>query len=639
MPEITDLRAGDPAEVAEYRLSGRLGSGVFAGISRTGEAVVVRLLPAEMEAEPFLRVMEPLRAASAVGSAQILDMGVHDEQVYLVTELVDGPTLKEVGGSAGGVGLYRLATGTITALVAIHQAGLVHGDIRPGNVVLGPDGPRVLDAGLEQAMAEASVSTRKVAVPAYTAPERLRGGGAEPAADVFSWAATMVFAASGASPFEGGSMSGTVDRIVNGEPDLPDLGELHGLIVACLDKDPAARPAASEVLLRLVGQTSFLTGRVEVAAPPVHETKPPARRGGSVPALVAAFAAGALVAGAGVYAVAGDPTPARSTAAATTSATPAGTPTITSAQTEAPLEAVEKKAEKDTELPAIGITLHEHSKDPVRMMAYMGSTDKYTSYARDRNGTFKAVGTGEQPVISPGGDWVALNPMLKFQTSELDQIKFTRMSTGESFVVSTVKRPLQHLNPVWSRDGGRLLLSVHDTSKEPWRLVGFVVVDLATRKAVHVETEYLDNPSLAYTFAPDGSIVRGYWDGKRGGIEYYDMSGEVTKTWHWLGLPRGTQWFSPSGKRLATICPGGEKDYCVWDARTGARLATVPSGTAEGSFIGWFNDKHLLVQDPGKKKDTEVVQVIDFFGKTARVLADVSTKKPALLQYAPVPRS
>ncbi|SEF64651.1 Serine/threonine protein kinase [Nonomuraea solani] len=638
MSEITDLRAEDPAEVAGYRLTGRLGRDVFAGTSSVEEAVVVRLLPEELRVEVFLRAMEPLREASAVGTAQILDMGRQDGRAYLVTEFVEGGTLEAAGGSLDGVGLYRLAAGTITALVALHQAGLVHGDIRPGTILLGPDGPRVVDAGLAKALAEAAIATRKVEVPAYTAPERLRGADAESAADVFSWAATMVFAVSGSSPFEGGSMAATVDRITGGEPDLPDLGELHGLIAACLAKDPAARPAASEVLLRLVGQTSFLTGRVEGPAPPVQQTRPPARWREGVPALIAAFAAGALVSGVSVYALAGDRPPPTNAAATKPPTAAAATPTITSSATEAPLEDAEKKAATDTKLPTTGVTLHEHPKDPVRLVAYLEPSDKFTAYARDRSGGFKAMGATEQPMVAPNGDWVALNPMIKFQSSELDQVKFSRFSTGESFVVNTVKKPLQTMSPVWSRDGTKMLLSVHDPESEPRRIVGFVVVDVTARTSVHVETEYTDNPSLPYTFTPDGSIVRGYWDGKRGGVAYYDMSGEVTKTLHWVGLPRGVNWFSPSGKRLATVCPAG-KAYCVWDAKTGARLATVPYTDDEGSFLGWFNDKHLLTEEPGKKKGTQVVKIVDFLGGTRRVLADIANDKPFLFQYAPVPRS
>ncbi|MEV0620973.1 WD40 repeat domain-containing serine/threonine protein kinase [Nonomuraea sp. NPDC050404] len=647
MPEIAGLRAGDPAEVAEYRLTGRLADEVFVGQSRAGERVVVRLMPSEMEPEPFLRAMEPLRSMSAVGTAQILTAGVSGERAYLVTEFVDGPALQESGGSFDEVGLYRLAVGTITALVAVHQAGLVHGDIRPGNVLLGPDGPRVIDAGLEQAMAEASVATRKVAVPAYTAPERLRGADAGPAADVFSWAATMVFAVLGASPFDGGSMSATVERILNGRPDLPDLGELHELIVQCLNKDPAARPAANEVLLRLVGQSTFLTGRVPIAGePPARDTGPsPAdgrdtgrsgRRFG-VMALAASFVVGALVSGAGVYAVSGS-RPSTGTVAATTSASPSAStaPTITSSQAIAPLLKVEKKAATDTKLPETGVTMHEHPKDPVRVSAYMAGSDKYTAFARDSGGTFKAVGAAEQPLLSPRGDWVALNPMLKFQTSELDQVKFVSMSTSESFVVSTVKKPLQSMTPVWSRDGGKLLLSVYDRTAKPERLVGFVVVDVAARKAVHVETEYTSGSNLTFAFAPDGSVVRGYWDGKVSGIEFYDMSGQVIKTMHWVGMPIGNDWFSPSGNRFATRCPN-EKEICVWDVKTGARLATMPSDM-KGSFLGWFNEQHFIMQDPGKKKDTEVIKIVDYLGATKRVLGDV-VKDRALMQFAPVPAS
>ncbi|SDG92112.1 serine/threonine-protein kinase [Nonomuraea jiangxiensis] len=631
MPEISALRGDEPTEIAGYRLTGRLGSGLYAARSPSGEDVVVRVLPPDVQPEPFLHAIEPLRGVSAVSTAQVLTTGVFDGQAYVVSEYVDGPTLEETGGTPDAVTLYRLAVGTITALVAIHQAGLVHGDIRPGNVLLGPDGPRVVDAGLERALAETTVSTRKVAVPAYTAPERLRGAEPEPPADLFAWAATMVFAAGGSSPFDGGSPAATVARIKDGEPELPELGELHGLIAACLAKDPAARPTASEVLLWLVGQTSLLTGQV----PRQAETAPSQRRRTSLLALVAAFVVGALVSGAGVYAVTGTRTPARVAAAVTT--TPPATPTITSEHTAAPLAKVEKKATADVELPAIGVTLHEHPNDPVRVASYLESSGTYTSYARDRSGAFKAVSTTEQPAVAPGGDWVALNPMIKFQSSEVDQIKFTRLSTGESFVVSTVRRPLQTMIPVWSRDGGKLLLSVYDDSEQR-RLVGFVVVDVTTRKAVYVETEYLDDASLNYVFAPDGTISRGYWDGKRGGIEFYDMSGQVTKTMHWVGLPRGSDWFAPDGKRFATLCPSG-KEFCVWDLRTGARRATVPLGDPGGHFLGWFNDQHLMMQDPGKKKGTQVIKVIDLSGATQRVLADLATTKATLLQFARVPGS
>ncbi|MET7329861.1 serine/threonine-protein kinase [Nonomuraea sp. NPDC005650] len=646
MPEITGLRGGDPAEIGGYRLMGRLSSSVYAGRSRSGEPVAVRLLPTEMEPEPFLLAMERLQGVSAVTTAQILATGLLGEQAYVVSEYVEGPALEEAGGSLSEVGLHRLAVGTITALVAIHQAGLVHGDIRPGNVLLGPDGPRVINTGLEQAMTEAAISTRKVAVPAYTAPERLRGAGAEPPADVFSWAATMVFAATGAAPFDGGSMAATVDRIVHDAPTLPgNLGELHGLIVACLDKEPARRPGASEVLLRLVGQTLFLTGQV---APPVpqppppvpplavagQETRPPSRRGRGLAALAAAFAAGALVSGASVYVLVDEPAPVRTVAAATPA--PSTTPTVTSSLTQVPVEKVEAKAATDTKLPVVGATLHENPKDPVRLAAYLEVAGKYTSYVRDRSGAFKAVGMAEEPMVSPDGDWVALNPWLKFQNAEMDQVKFTRLSTGESFTVATVKKPLQTMIPAWSRDGRRLLLSVVDNGK-PQRIVGFVLVDVAARKAVHVETAFTDNASLSFTFTPDGRIAKAYFDGKTNGIDFYSDSGQVIKSMHWVGLPRDRDWYSPSGKQFVTVCPGGRKDLCVWNAVTGDRLKTVPLADSEGNLLGWFDESHLLVQEPGKKKGTAQVKIIDLVGKTVRVLADVNPRK-ASLQFAAVPR-
>ncbi|MEU7838230.1 hypothetical protein [Nonomuraea sp. NPDC049129] len=102
---------------------------------------------------------------------------------------------------------------------------------------------RLINFGIGRAMAgTASATTRKVDVPAFTAPERLDGAAAEPPADLFSWAATLVSAASGRSPFDGGSMAGTVNRITNGEPDLPDLGDLRDLVVAACQRIPPRVP-------------------------------------------------------------------------------------------------------------------------------------------------------------------------------------------------------------------------------------------------------------------------------------------------------------------------------------------------------------------------------------------------------------
>ncbi|NUP69422.1 MAG: protein kinase [Nonomuraea sp.] len=628
MPRITGLRTGDPAEVGGCRLVGRLGSGLYVGQERAGEQVAVRLLPEGTDAALFLAAIEPLRQVDAAGAARVLDTGTLGERAYVVSEYVDGPALSEAPVPFDAVTLYRLAVGTITALVAIHQAGHVHGDLSPAAVVLGPDGPRLVDLGLEQARTQAAIVTRRVTVPAYTAPERLRGSAAGSAADVFSWAATMAYAATGAPPFGDAPMATTVERILKDAPDLGDLGELHSVIAACLDKDPQARPSASDVLLRLVGQTSFLTGRQE----PVPVVPPPARRP-MLPALAAAFLAGALVSGVAVYAVQQARTPGKPVA---TAPTPSATPSATPSRTVAEVATVEKKAEKDLPLPVVGITLHEHSKDPVNLRAYLEVAGKYTSYVRDRTGAFKAVGVGEEPILAPGGDWVALNPWLKFQDSDMDQIKFLRLSTGETFTVATVKKPLQTMFPGWSRDGTKLVLAVTDDGKVR-KSNGFVLVDLATRKATQVETEFVDDGSLLFTFTPDGTIARGYGDGERHGIDFYDLAGKVIKSMNWVGLPRDRDWFSPSGKQLVTVCPGRTKEVCVRDAVTGTRRVTVPRPDDRGDLLGWFNESHLMLREPGKKKGSSEIRLVDLAGKTVRVLADVTPLKSAL-QFAPVAR-
>ncbi|MEV0994203.1 protein kinase [Nonomuraea sp. NPDC050202] len=660
---------------------GRLGASTYVGEPDDGERVVVRVLPADVDPGRFLEAVEPLRDVSAFCTAQVLGSGVlEDGRPFVVSEYIDGPTLREAvaaGQRLRDAALHRFAVGTVTALVALHQLGAAHGDLGPDTVVLGPDGLRVIGFGLARAMASTGeATTRTVDVPAFTAPERLQGGEAGPAADLFSWAATIAYASSGRSPFDGGSMAGTVNRIANADPELPDLGDLRELVLACLDKDPARRPAASDVLLRLVGETSFLTGTVpgdgtEAAepadgaapAPPAPPVAPPGRRRSTVLVAVAAFVAGAVLSGGGVYALTGQrgtpsgpPAAAQPATTLTATAPPAtalpaqptgavptqaagavitGAPRITAGATAAPVPSVAKKADKDVKLPDIGATLHEHATDAVRLAAYLQTKEPFSAFARDASGAFKQVGFGEEPVVSPDGAWVALNPWLKFQDSDMDQVKFVNLRTGERFTVDTVKKPKQTWFPAWSRDSRRVVLSVTDEKRT--KISGFAVVDVTTRTAKVVEAEYSDDVSLAFTFTPDGGLARGYHDGDTNGVDFYNDAGQVTRSMHWVGKPRNRDWFSPSGKLFYTVCPkGGE--LCVWNAETGVRVATVPGISSDANLLGWFDEAHLLLQQPDKKNDKRAeVRILNLVGDVSRVLADVNPLNGAL-NWAPVAR-
>ncbi|MEU6795198.1 protein kinase [Nonomuraea wenchangensis] len=652
-----------------YRLRGRLGRSTYVGETGEGERVVVRVLPADVDPESFLNAVEPFQDVSAFCTAQVLDSGVlEDGRPFVVSEYIDGPTLREAiaaGEPLRDASLHRFAVGTATALVALHQVGLVHGELGPGTVVLGPDGPRVIGLGPARAMGTTGeATTRMVDVPAFTAPERLQTGAAGPAADVFSWGATIAYAACGRSPFDGGSMAGTVNRIANAEPELPELGDLRELVLECLDKEPARRPAARDVLLRLVGETSFLTGRVPEAGgvpaagadteeSPVDEVRAPiaspGRRRSTVLVAVAAFVAGAVLSGGGVHLLTGQrgtssgPPVTAAPPPGSTGAVPAQTPgvptravgavitaapQITAGATAAPVPSVAKKADKDVKLPDIEATVHEHASDAVRLAAYLQTEEPYTTFARDAAGTFQKVGLGEEPVVSPDGAWVALNPWLKFQDSDLDQVKFVNLKTGERFTVNTVKKPQQTWFPTWSRDSKRVVLSVTDGKRT--KISGFALVDLTTRTAKVVEAEYSDDISLAFTFTPDGGLARGYNDGDTNGIDFYNDAGQVIRSMHWVGKPRNRDWFSPSGKLFYTVCPKGD-DLCVWNAETGVRVATVPDIDPKANLLGWFDEAHLLVQQPDKKnKKRAEVRIVNLVGHVSRVLADVNPLNGAL---------
>ncbi|MEV6033812.1 protein kinase [Nonomuraea sp. NPDC052116] len=263
MPQVEPLREDDPATVGEYRLFGRLGAGgqgtVYLGQAPGGGPVAVKVL---REGAGFDdRLAKEIAAARRVEPfciAQVLDASLGGPRPYIVTEYVDGPSLHQAGRHSGA-DLQRLAVATATALAAIHQAGIVHRDFKPANVLLGPGGPRVIDFGIARAMDDALTHTSSiVGTPAYMAPEQLAGQSVGPAADVFAWASVMAWAANGTPPFGQDTLPAIINRILHNEPQLGDVPHpLRGILYDCLAKDPHARPTMRDVILRLLsGQNS-----------------------------------------------------------------------------------------------------------------------------------------------------------------------------------------------------------------------------------------------------------------------------------------------------------------------------------------------------------------------------------------------
>ncbi|WP_141579923.1 peptidylprolyl isomerase [Actinomadura sp. WMMA1423] len=267
MPETRPLRATDPREIGGFRLTARIGEGaqgiVFLGESSTGQRVAAKLLHADIGRDERARTLfdRELAAARSVApfcTARILAADADGDTPYIVSEYIDGPSLREQvleDGAASPEELVRLAIGTATALAAIHEAGVVHRDFKPANVLLGPDGPKVIDFGVARPLEATSATlTGAVGTPAYMAPEQVAGTAGGAPLDMFAWGCTMAFAANGVPPFGSESVPAIMQRILYGEPDLGALtGDLRTVVASCLEKEPAARPTALQVLQRLLG--------------------------------------------------------------------------------------------------------------------------------------------------------------------------------------------------------------------------------------------------------------------------------------------------------------------------------------------------------------------------------------------------
>ena len=327
MPELTDLRSSDALRIAGYRVLSRLGTGgqgvVYLALAPSGERVAIKQLLAgfadERARQQFAKEVAAVRRVAPFCTAQILDVHLDGAVPYVVSEYIDGPSLKQQidrHGPMSGAALHRLAIGTATALAAIHQAGVVHRDVKPANVMLAADGPRVIDFGIAGPVAtDGTLNGLVSGTPNYMSPEHLRVERVGPAGDMFAWASVITFAATGRAPFEAEQVMAVLDRISTDEPDLTGVpAEFLGLLRQCLDKDPDRRPSAQQALTLLLerpaDQTLVLPEGIGPRLPSAPDRRRPGwaeRRWKSPIGVAAAIAVGVvLLAGGGWVLAAGN---------------------------------------------------------------------------------------------------------------------------------------------------------------------------------------------------------------------------------------------------------------------------------------------------------------------------------------------
>jgi serine/threonine protein kinase len=250
------LTADDPRQIGGFSLRSRLGAGgmgrVYLAFSPGGRAVAMKVVHPGLAADPeFLRrfrnEVAAARAVSGMYTAPVVGAGVDDDPPWLATAYVPGPPLAEVVtryGPMPEVAVWRLAAGLTEALRAVHACGLVHRDLKPGNVLLAADGPHVIDFGISRAFEGTSMTSTGMVVgtPGYMSPEQAEGQQAGPPSDVFSLGCVLAYATTANAPFGGGSAASILYRVVTGEPDLGGVaGDLRQVITACLAKNPAQR--------------------------------------------------------------------------------------------------------------------------------------------------------------------------------------------------------------------------------------------------------------------------------------------------------------------------------------------------------------------------------------------------------------
>jgi serine/threonine protein kinase len=277
--------APDGVRIGPYRLIQQLGEGgmgvVHLALDPSGRAVALKVLRPHIAHDRdartrLAREVQVLRRIDDHRVAAVIDADLDGDRPYLVTRYVPGPALDDVVKESGpirGGELLRLGRGLADALYAIHDADVIHRDLKPGNVLLLDGDPVLIDFGIAHVADDVRITMTGLVMgtPGYLSPEVVEGAPVTEATDWWGWAATLAYAASGAPPFGRGPMDVVLSRVSRGEADLTGVDpRLAPLLYAALSPVPRQRPDADEVVDALERYATGQPVTEALTTPPRH---------------------------------------------------------------------------------------------------------------------------------------------------------------------------------------------------------------------------------------------------------------------------------------------------------------------------------------------------------------------------------
>ncbi|MEV5834747.1 serine/threonine-protein kinase [Nocardia sp. NPDC052112] len=289
---LRPLLPDDPTAIGPFVLHGRLGEGgmgvVFQGFGPDGTVVAIKMPHRQLARDPEFRARfrQEVAAAQRVHGrriAEVVDADIEAERPWLANSFVSGESMAQAireHGAMSSAQLYDFASGLAEALECIHAADVIHRDLKPDNIILSWDGPRVIDFGIAR-VADATRLTepgRIIGTLAWMPPEVLGNQEVGPPADIFAWGALVAFAATGRPPFHADTQAAVIARIIRDDPDLTGVpGRYRRMVVAAMTKDPDARPTAGELVDFLAAQGRDEQGgrRKQATAPPAEAVTAP----------------------------------------------------------------------------------------------------------------------------------------------------------------------------------------------------------------------------------------------------------------------------------------------------------------------------------------------------------------------------